>query len=81
MYNKCNPEIYKDIYQKELNRIFPPNKDNIKNYINNGLLVSYSIIKGYDSKIYKKKVYIFTNNDDPLKNDEEEKNICLKTVK
>ena len=81
MYNNCNPEKNGDTYQKELNANFQPNKDASKNYITNGLWITHTLLKDYDKKTYKRRVFLFTNNDDPLREDEQENNICLQRAK
>ena len=81
MYHKCNPDTNKDTYAKELNDLFTPNEDINKNYINNALWVCHSLLKGYDKKVYKRRVFLFTDNDDPIKNDSQEKNIVLQRAK
>jgi ATP-dependent DNA helicase II len=78
-YNKCSPEKNKN-YDEELKAIFPSNEDN-KNYLKNGLLVSQSILKTYDKNTYKRKILLFTNKDDPLYNDIQEKNNCIQLAK
>ena len=76
MYQKCSPQLNRDNYQKELSSIFAPNEDLTKNYINDALWVCHSLLKVYERKIYKRRVFLFTDNDDPIKN-EQEKNICI----
>lgn len=81
IHNKCNPDINKDNYLKELNTIFPSNENVNKNYLSNGLLVSYSLLKNYDKEKYKRKIFLFTDDDNPFKNDLDEKNACLDKTK
>ena len=81
IYNKCNPDINKDNYLKELNTIFPPNENVSKNFLGNGLSVSHSLLKNYDKEKYKRKIFLFTDDDNPFKNDLEEKNLCLDKAK
>ena len=69
MYYKCNPELNKESFQKELNTLFAPNENINKNYINDALWVCHSLLKDYDKKVYKRRVFLFTDNDDPIKND------------
>ena len=81
MFMKCDPELNKDTFQNELNSIFAPSEDPQKNYINNALWVCHSLLKNFDKKMYKRRVFLFTDNDDPIKNDTQEKNICLQRAK
>ena len=81
MYHKCDPEINRATIQKELNELFNPNENVNKNYINNALWVCHSLLKGYDKKMYKRRVFLFTDNDAPIKNDAQEKNIVLQRAK
>ena len=76
----CDPEINKNDYQKELEKIFKSNSDN-KNYLNNGLWLSHSILKNFDKKNFKRRIFLFTDNDDPIKDDLQEKNVCLQRAK
>ena len=81
MYHKFDPEINRATIQKELNELFTPNENVNKNYINNALWVCRSLLKGYDKKMYKRRVFLFTDNDDPIKNEAQEKNIVLQRAK
>ena len=63
MYHKCDPEINRATIQKELNELFTPNENVNQNYINNALWVCHSLLKGYDKKMYKRRVFLFTDND------------------
>jgi ATP-dependent DNA helicase 2 subunit 1 len=76
----CDPATNKEKYKRELNKIFLPNKDK-KNYINNALWIAHTLLKDYDKKIYKRRVFLFTDNDDPLKNNTQEKNVVLQRAK
>ena len=81
MYSKCNPELNKESYHKELNVIFSPNENVNKNYINDALWICHSLLKNNDKKVYNRRVFLFTDNDDPIKNDSQEKSICLQRGK
>jgi len=81
IHQKCNPDINKDNYLKELNTIFRSNENLNKNFLNNGLLESLCLLKKYDKKNYKKTIFLFTDDDNPFKSDLEEKNACMQTAK
>ena len=85
MTQNCDPDINKATYKKELNEIFSPiisdnnNNSNI-NYLNNALWIVHSLLKNYDKKIYKRRIFLFTDNDDPISNIQE-KNIVIQRAK
>ena len=82
MSQNCDPDINKLNYRKELNEIFKPiEQENINiNYLNNAMWIVHSLLKNYDKKIYKRRIFLFTDNDDPIPNPQE-KNICIQRVK
>ena len=79
MTQNCEPDINKLNYRKELNEIFKPIEENA-NYLNNAMWIVHSLLKNYDKKIYKRRIFLFTDNDDPITNPQE-KNICIQRVK
>ena len=76
----CDPDINKENYKKELDEIFKPIEDNKINYLNNAMWIVQSLLKNYDKKIYKRRIFLFTDNDDPIPNIQE-KNICIQRAK
>lgn len=78
MSQNCDPDINAINYRKELNEIFKPiEQENINiNYLNNAMWIVHSLLKNYDKKIYKRRIFLFTDNDDPIPNPQE-KNIAL----
>ena len=76
----CDPEINKMNYKKELNEIFSPIEEISNSNLNNALWIVHSLLKNYDKKIYKRRIFLFTNNDDPISNIQE-KNICIQRAK
>ena len=76
----CDPELNKDNYKKELNEIIKPMEDSKTNYLNNAMWIVHSLLKNYDKKIYKRRIFLFTDNDDPIE-DIQEKNICIQRAK
>ena len=80
MIRYVDPAINKDRYKKELKKFFPPNTNN-KNYINNALWIAHTLLKDYDKKVYKRRVFLFTDNDDPIKNNQSEKDIIMQRAK
>ena len=81
MTQKCDPDVNKANYRKELTEIFKPfDESNSNNYLNNAMWIVHSLLKNYDKKIYKRRIFLFTDNDDPIKN-LQEKNICIQRAK
>ena len=82
MSQNCDPDINALNYRKELNERFKPiEQENINiNYLNNAMWIVHSLLKNYDKKIYKRRIFLFTDNDDPIPNPQE-KNICIQRVK
>ena len=85
MTQNCDPDINKATYKKELNEIFSPiisenNNNTNTNYLNNALWIVHSLLKNYDKKIYKRRIFLFTDNDDPISNIQE-KNIVIQRAK
>ena len=80
MIRYIDPNINKDRFKKELKKFFPPNIDK-KNYINNALWIAHTLLKDYDKKVFKRRVFLFTDNDDPIKNDQTEKSIIMQRAK
>ena len=80
MSQNCDPEINKISYQKELNEIFSPMEEITNSNLNNALWIVHSLLKNYDKKIYKRRIFLFTDNDDPITNIQE-KNICIQRAK
>ena len=80
MSQNCDPDINALNYRKELNEIFKPIEQENINYLNNAMWIVHSLLKNYDKKIYKRRIFLFTDNDDPIPNPQE-KNICIQRVK
>ena len=80
MSQNCDPEINKMNYKKELNEIFSPIEEITNSNLNNALWIVHSLLKNYDKKIYKRRIFLFTDNDDPISNIQE-KNICIQRAK
>ena len=80
MNQNCDPEINKRQYKKELTEIFKPIDDTHINNLNNALWMVHSLLKNYDKKIYKRRIFLFTNNDDPIR-DNQVKNMCIQRAK
>ena len=80
MSQNCDPEINKMNYKKELNEIFSPIEEITNSNLNNALWIVHSLLKNYDKKIYKRRIFLFTDNDDPISNTQE-KNICIQRAK
>ena len=80
MTQNCDPELNDTNYKKELNEIFKPIEDLKNNFLVNALWISHSLLKNYDKKSYKRRIFLFTDNDDPI-SDDQDKNICIQRAK
>ena len=82
MAQNCDPEVNKEKYKSELDEIFKPieNNPNKISFLNNAMWIVKSILKNYDKKSYKRRIFLFTDNDDPIPNPQE-KNICIQRAK
>ena len=80
MSQDCDPEISGVKFKKELNEIFKPVNDDKINNLSNALWMVHSMLKNYDKKSYKRRIFLFTDNDDPITNNQE-KNICIQRAK
>ena len=80
MAQNCDPEINKDKYQDELNTIFKPLENNKINFLNNAIWYVHSILKNYEKKNYKRRIFLFTDNDDPIPNPQD-KNVLIQRAK
>ena len=76
----CDPEINEEKYKNELNEVFKPVNDIKINNLSNALWMVHSMLKNYDKKSYKRRIFLFTDNDDPII-DNQEKNICIQRAK
>jgi ATP-dependent DNA helicase 2 subunit 1 len=80
MCQNCDPEVNSDNYKKELYNIFKPAPNPKSNNLSNALWEVHSLLKNYDKKSFKRRVFLFTDNDDPI-SDNQEKNICIQRAK
>ena len=80
MSQNCDPYINQTNYKKELNEVFNPIENATQSNLNNALWIVHSLLKNYDKKIYKRRIFLFTDNDDPITNIQE-KNICIQRAK
>ena len=80
MAQNCDPEMNKDKYQDELNTIFKPLENNKINFLNNAIWYVHSILKNYEKKNYKRRIFLFTDNDDPITNPQD-KNVLIQRAK
>ena len=79
---KCDPELNQEKYKSELNELFSPIENNPQkiNFLNNALWIAQSLLKNYEKKNFKRRIFLFTDNDDPITNPQE-KNICIQRAK
>lgn len=80
MTQNCDPQINENNYKKELNDIFRPAEDIKSNNLSNALWIVHSLLKNYDKKSFKRRIFLFTDNDDPI-TDNQEKTLCLQRAK
>ena len=80
MSHNCDPELNKEQYKNELNEIFKPIENNKNSFLNNAMWIVHSLLKNYDKKNYKRRIFLFTDNDDPIP-DSQEKNLCIQRAK
>ena len=81
MSQSCDPEINKEKYKEELNETFPPiPPENKINFLNNAMWIVHSLLKNYDKKNFKRRIFLFTDNDDPISNPQE-KSVCIQRAK
>ena len=73
MAKNCDPEINKEKYQEELNSIFKPLENTKTNFLNNAIWYVHSLLKNYEKKNFKRRIFIFTDNDDPISNPQDKK--------
>ena len=80
MSHNCDPELNKEQYKNELNEIFKPIENNKNSFLNNAMWIVHSLLKNYDKKNYKRRIFLFTDNDDPITNPQD-KNVLIQRAK
>ena len=80
MAKNCDPELNKEKYQEELNSIFKPIENTKTNFLNNAIWYVHSLLKNYEKKNFKRRIFIFTDNDDPISNPQD-KNVLIQRAK
>ena len=80
MATNCDPELNPENYKKELKDIFKPNEDSIPSCLDDALWSVHSLVKNYDKKSYKRRIFLFTDNDDPIK-DQYKRQTCFQRAK
>ena len=80
MTQNCDPLINEKNYKKELNDIFKPIDVTKKNNLDTALWIVHSLLKNYDKKTYKRRVFLFTDDDDPI-TDNDNKTLCIQRSK
>ena len=80
MSQNCDPELNENNFRKELLDIFKPIDDTVTSNLSNALWIVHSLLKNYDKKSYKRRIFLFTDNDEPI-SDNQEKNICIQRAK
>ena len=80
MTKNCDPELNENNFRKELNDKFKPIDESATSNLSNALWLVHSLLKNYDKKSYKRRIFLFTDNDDPI-SDNQDKNICIQRAK
>jgi len=81
MSQACDPELNKEKYKEELSGTFPPTPpENKINFLSNAMWIVHSLLKNYDKKNFKRRIFLFTDNDDPISNPQE-KSVCIQRAK
>ena len=76
-----NPELCPETYNDTLKEHFDSKKDINKCFLSNALWICHSILKTYDKKNYNRRIFLFTDNDNPLNNDMTERNLVFQHAK
>ncbi|MCQ2817723.1 MAG: hypothetical protein MJ252_10705 [archaeon] len=76
-----DPKINPNDYEKQLNENFQPNHEKTKNYIGNALWICQSLFKDFDANRFTRRVFIFTNEDTPFKEETNDKTIAVQRAK
>ena len=76
-----NPELCPETYNETLKEHFDSKKDINKCFLSNALWICHSILKTYDKKNYNRRIFLFTDNDNPLNNDMTERNLVFQHAK
>ena len=76
-----NPELCPETYNDTLKEHFNSKKDVNKCFLSNALWICHSILKTYDKKNYNRRIFLFTDNDNPLNNDMTERNLVFQHAK
>ena len=76
-----NPELCPETYIDTLKEHFNCKKDVNKCFLSNALWICHSILKTYDKKNYNRRIFLFTDNDNPLNNDMTERNLVFQHAK
>ena len=75
-----NPALCPTEYLNTLNKTFPSNKSK-KNFLSNALWICHSMLKGFDKAAYNRRIFLFSDNDDPLSDDITERNLIFQRAK
>lgn len=76
-----NPELCPETFNDTLKEHFDSKKDINKCFLSNALWICHSILKTYDKKNYNRRIFLFTDNDNPLNNDMTERNLVFQHAK
>ena len=76
-----NPNLCPNDYMNTLNEEFPFIKNNNQNYLSNALWICHSMLKNYEKKNYNRRIFLFTDNDNPLNDQINERNIIYQRAK
>lgn len=75
-----NPILCKD-YLLNLQKDFGALKDQTKCYLSNALWICHAELKKYDKKNFKRRIFLFTDKDNPLSDNINERNLIIQRAK
>ena len=82
-----NPNLCPNDYMNTLNEEFPSiaattTTNSVSNsYLSNALWICHSMLKNYEKKNYNRRIFLFTDNDNPLHDQINERNIIYQRAK
>ena len=76
-----NPILIPDDYENNLKENFPYFEKNTKSFLSNALWICHSMLKSYDKKNFNRRIFLFTDNDNPEFFDLNEKNLIFQRAK
>lgn len=81
MRQKCDFKLCPNNFLDNVKEIFKPFSKEEKNYLGDALWVIQSIFQSYPKTNFKRRIFLFTDNDNPFKNKPQEANLVLQKAK